>query len=82
MIKKARFAPLSGAYMATSMMGFLISVTYVYNFSEGSKPWGIAFATVFCAMFLASVGSMTRADPDSFVEFETKTNKKVGKRKR
>ncbi len=86
MKQKIRFAPLSGAYMAISMMGFLISIVYIYNFSEmhgfpkeyidSSKPWGIAFAIVFAAMFIASIGSMTRADPDSFVEVETKHKKK------
>lgn len=76
MKKKMQYIPLTGGYMATSMMGFLISIIYVYNFSESSKPWGIAFATVFAAMFIASIGTMTRADPESYVYVETKTKKK------
>ncbi len=73
MEKKYRYAPLSGGYMAISMMGFLASVFFVYKLSPG---WGVAFAIAFGAMFLASIGSMTRADPDAFVAVETKNKKK------
>mgnify|MGYP000144407036 CR=1 FL=1 len=70
--KKFKFAPLNGAFMATSILGALISLMYVY---PKSADWGFAFALVFGAMFLAAVVSMTHADPDTFVELETKKKK-------
>jgi hypothetical protein len=76
MEKSFRFAPLSSGYMATSIIGFFVSIMYVYNFNEGSKPWGVAFAIVFAAMFLASVGSMTQADANAYIKTETWHKKK------
>jgi len=72
MKRKFKFAPLSGGYMATSMLGFLISVVYVY---KQSPDWGVTFAFIFAIMFAASVISMTTANPDDFVEFERKKKK-------
>ena len=71
--RKFKFAPLSGAYMATSMLGILISLLYV---SKESSDWGIAFTFVFGIMFVASMVSMTVADADEFVELEKKKRKK------
>jgi hypothetical protein len=73
MARKFKFAPLSGGYMATSMLGILISMMYVY---KQSPDWGITFTFVFVIMFIASLVSMTVADPDEFVELETKGKKK------
>lgn len=77
-MKKYRMAPLSGGYMAVSMMGFLISVLLIIPKSDDwgiNKGWGVAFALVFGTMFFAAMASMTNADPDLFVELETKKNK-------
>jgi len=71
--RKFRFAPLSGAYMAVSMIGILVSLLYV---TQESSDWGIAFTFVFGIMFVASMVSMTLSDPDAFIEFETKKKKK------
>ena len=71
--RKFKFAPLSGAYMAVSMLGILISLLYV---SKESSVWGIAFTFVFGIMFVASMVSMTVADADEFVELEKKKRKK------
>lgn len=49
-------APLKGGYMITSMVGFLISVFYVYDISQ---KWGFTFALFFMLMFIASLISMT-----------------------
>jgi len=49
-------APLKGGYMITSMVGFFISATYVYN---NSARWGFTFAIFFVLMFVASLISMT-----------------------
>jgi hypothetical protein len=73
MARKFKFAPLSGGYMAASMLGILISLMYVYN---QAPDWGITFAVIFSIMFVASVVSMTVADPDEFVELETRNKKK------
>jgi hypothetical protein len=74
MIKgKFRFAPISGTYMAISMLGILISLMYVY---KQSADWGVTFTLVFSLMFIASIVSMTVADPDTFIELETKGKKK------
>jgi len=54
-----KVAPLSSSYMATSIIGFLVSFLYIYpTFSE---PWGLAFGIVFIFMFIASIISMTNA---------------------
>ncbi|MBD3203285.1 hypothetical protein GF327_03260 [Candidatus Woesearchaeota archaeon] len=66
--------PLSGGYMASSILGFFISAIYVF---DKNHPWGLAFCIVFAIMFLSSVKSMTYADPDMFVALET--GKKIKK---
>jgi hypothetical protein len=71
--KKYKMAPLSGGYMASSMIGFLISIIFVF---KESPSWGLAFALVFATMFISAVASMTYADPDIFVELETKNKRK------
>jgi len=70
---KFRFAPLSGGYMAASMLGIFISLMYVY---EKSPDWGITFTVAFGIMFIASIVSMTNADPDEFIELETRNKRK------
>ena len=75
--KKFVFAPLSGGFMATSILGALISIVYVY---KQSPDWGITFTFFFAIMFVASIISMTIADPDTFVELEGKVKKTKGKK--
>jgi multisubunit Na+/H+ antiporter MnhB subunit len=70
---KFRFAPLSGGYMAASILGIFISMMYVY---EKSPDWGVTFTVIFGIMFIASVVSMTAANPNDFIELETKGKKK------
>ena len=67
--RKFKFAPLSGAYMAVSILGILISLLYVL---KENSDWGITFTFLFGIMFVASMVSMTVADPDEFVELEKK----------
>ncbi len=74
--RKFKFAPLTGGFMATSILGILISLMYVYPESEN---WGVTFAAIFIIMFIASIVSMTNADPDVFIELEEKTKKKKKK---
>ncbi|RJQ20344.1 hypothetical protein C4580_04105 [Candidatus Woesearchaeota archaeon] len=54
-------APLNSAFLATSILGFLISGFYV---SSISKTWAFAFGTVFAVMFVASMVSMVSGPPD------------------
>lgn len=49
-------APLSGSYMITSIVGFIISAIYVFPRNE---RWGFAFTIFFVLMFIASMISMT-----------------------
>jgi len=51
-------APLKGSFMVTSILGFLISVYWVY---PQSFNFGVAFMFIFAAMFIASLISMTKA---------------------
>ena len=51
-----KVAPLSGGYMITSIVGFLISAMYVYDISN---RWGFTFSLFFMMMFVASLISMT-----------------------
>lgn len=51
-----RVAHLSSGFMLTSMLGFLLSVVYV---PEYSTTWSATFAIFFILMFVASIISMT-----------------------
>lgn len=55
-----RFAPLSSSFLAASIIGFLVSVWFIMDWSES---WGFAFATVFVLMFISSMVSMVKAEP-------------------
>jgi len=76
--KKFKFAALSGGYMLSSMIGIIVSIFYVY---KKSADWAITFTIIFGIMFVASVISMSVADPDEFVKFEEKTNPTRRKKK-
>lgn len=54
--KEINVAPLSGGFMITSIVGFLISVIYVY---PQSATWGFTFGIFFAMMFIAAMISMT-----------------------
>jgi formate hydrogenlyase subunit 3/multisubunit Na+/H+ antiporter MnhD subunit len=54
--KEINVAPLSGGFMITSIIGFLISVIYVY---PQSTTWGFTFGIFFALMFIAAMISMT-----------------------
>jgi hypothetical protein len=50
--------PLKGSFMVSAILGFFISLYYVY---PQSVSYGFAFMVVFAAMFVASLISMTKA---------------------
>jgi len=58
--KKKKYAPLSKSFFVTSIIGFLISVLFVW---DAYPSYGFAFAFVFLMMFVASLISMMRANP-------------------
>ena len=61
MEKHFNIAPLSGGYMITSIVGFLISAFYVY---PSSVKWGFTLVLFFTLMFVAAMISMTYAPTD------------------
>ncbi len=69
MEKEFNIAPLSGGYMLTSMVGFIISGFYIL---PKSQTWGFTFILFFTLMFVASLISMTYAPS----EWPLKTYKK------
>ena len=69
MQKELNVAPLSGGYMLTSIVGFLISAFYIL---PSSKTWGFTFVLFFTLMFVASLISMTYAPSDWPFKMELK----------
>ena len=62
MVKKIKdeWAPLSAGFMLTSILGFIISIWLIMDFST---TWGFTFTFFFIIMFFASMISMTKAEP-------------------
>lgn len=58
---KRKVAALKASFLFMSMVGFLISVIYV---REYSIDWAFAFGFVFVLMFMASFISMQYGSPD------------------
>ena len=69
MSKEFNVAPLSGAFMITSIVGFLISAFYIM---PNSNKWGFTFVLFFTLMFIAAMISMTYSPTD----WPLKMNKK------
>jgi len=53
-----KVAPLHSSFMVASMIGFLVSILYIY-YQLNYKTWGFTLALFFALMFIASVISMT-----------------------
>ena len=70
---KRKITPLSGGFMITSIVGFLISAIYVF---PKSNPWGFAFALFFAIMFIAGMISTTYAPIEAEWELEKRKKKK------
>ncbi len=54
--------PLSGGFMLTSILGFLVSTIYML-YGRLDVSWGVAFDIVFLIMFISSVVSITPTYP-------------------
>jgi formate hydrogenlyase subunit 3/multisubunit Na+/H+ antiporter MnhD subunit len=70
--KEINVAPLSGGFMITSIIGFLISAIYVY---PQNTTWGFTFAIFFVLMFVAAMISMTYG-PDAAQSYINEKKKK------
>lgn len=55
---KRKIAPLSGSFMVTAIVGFLISAIYIF---PRSNPWGLTLVILFAVMFIAGMISTTYA---------------------
>jgi uncharacterized protein (DUF58 family) len=71
---KYNVAPLSSSFMLTAILGFLVSVIWVY---PQSASFGVAFALVFALMFIASIISTTYGDPDLELKLDAPKIKKI-----
>ena len=69
MTNEFNIAPLSGGYMVTSIVGFLVSAFYII---PKSQTWGFTFVLFFTLMFIAAMISLTYAP----TEWPLKTSKK------
>ena len=67
MTRRGKIAPLPGSFMLASMLGFAISVVWVY---PQSKSFAISFMIVFAAMFVASLISLTYAPAEDLIKME------------
>jgi len=56
--QKWHAVPLKGSFMVTAILGFFISLYYVF---PQSANYGFTFMLVFTLMFIASMVSMTKA---------------------
>jgi hypothetical protein len=55
------YVPLTGGFMLTSIIGFMVSTMFVMRLSVS---WGFTFALFFVVMFIASVVSMSNMEAD------------------
>lgn len=56
MFETFRAAPLNSSFMATAIIGFLLTMVYYDGFGP---TWGFLLALFFVIMFAASIISMT-----------------------
>lgn len=63
-MSRFKAAALPGSFMLAAMLGFAISLVWVY---PSSKSFGFAFMIVFAAMFIASIISLTYAPADELL---------------
>lgn len=76
--KEISVAPLSGGFMITSIVGFLVSAIYVM---PQSATWGFTFSVFFVLMFIASIVSMTYGPDTAQLHVGDKRYKALKKKK-
>jgi multisubunit Na+/H+ antiporter MnhB subunit len=67
-----KVAPLSGGFMVASMLGFLISILFVY---PRWPSMGFAFTLVFAIGFVASMISMTYGPEETELAMDRRKKK-------
>jgi hypothetical protein len=75
-----RNVPLSGGFMAISIVGFFVSLFMVYT--KISHTWGVALMMVFITMFLASIVSISNIELDTLLKLERAGRETTGKSKK
>ena len=63
-----KVAPLPSSFMLASIMGFFLSVFWIYPVV--SEPWGATFAFFSIIVFVASMISAEKADPKLIEKLE------------
>jgi multisubunit Na+/H+ antiporter MnhB subunit len=64
----AKFITLSKSFMVAGIIGFLVSVIFIWKYS---KDWGFTLGIFFAFIFIASLISMSNTavgDPDGYDE--------------
>lgn len=67
-------APLSSGFMFTSIIGFFVTV-YFWNLL--GDTFGFTFVLFFVLLFIASMISMSHADPDDILALEDRRRKRI-----
>jgi len=62
-----KIAPLNTTFFMTSIIGFLISIFYIPQFS---LSWAFALAALFFIMLAASIKSMFAGKPNPQLKFK------------
>jgi len=82
-----RVVPLSAGFMLTSIVGFLVTIFYVYPYIGDKFPgstWmnSLAFSIMlfFVIMFIAAMVSMTLAPLDAEFDVRTEKNRQIKKK--
>jgi len=72
MIAKFKTAPLTGSFMAVSVLGFIATTFYTASGKIPFYTWGFAFMLVFAVMFIASFISLENANPNELIALDEK----------
>ncbi len=67
--KELNVVPLSSGFMLTAIVGFIISIMYVY---PRNSTWGFTFVLFFILMFVASLISMTYAPVEAQLDIRNR----------
>ena len=57
-----KFVPLTGSFMLTSIVGFMVSALFVMKLSQ---TWGFTFCVFFVIMFVSSVVSLSNMEAET-----------------
>jgi Na+/proline symporter len=70
----------AAGYVIASVLGLIISLIFANKPPDAwlvsPETWGVTFSVFFAVMLVSAIISMTYAQPEDFVELETKVKKK------